>query len=364
MMNASNARGGEHLAFDLAFLAFIILFWHSSFGIWHLAFGIHHLAFGIWHSSFSIHTMHTTTIRIATRGSQLALAQTGQVAEMIRQAHPGIATELVAISTRGDRLAGSLAEVGGKGLFTRELEDALRRGGVDMAVHSAKDLPAAMDNDFTIVAVPAREDARDALASRAGGLDKLPLGATVGTGSLRRRAQLLALRADLHVVPIRGNVETRLRRAVGEAADVDAVVLAMAGLNRGGLAGPYGKYLHPLEIEQVIPAAGQGTLALQAMADREDMAQLLAAVEDADSRLALLAERAVLRGLGAGCQSCLAIHVSRREKGQWVGQAMAARPDGSGVVRLSCRSDSADAVGRDLLAELTKRGADKLIAAQ
>ena len=302
------------------------------------------------------------TIRIATRGSRLALAQTGQVAEMLRQAHPGIATELVAISTRGDRLSGPLAEVGGKGLFTRELEDALRSGSVDLAVHSAKDLPAAMDDDFTIAAVPVRQDPRDALACRAGGLDKLPPGATVGTGSPRRRAQLLALRADLKVVPIRGNVETRLKKAVGEAADMDAVVLAMAGLNRGGLTRPYGQYLHPLEIEQVVPAAGQGLLALQAMAERADIAQLLAAIDDADSHLALQAERAVLRGLGAGCQSCLAIHVSRCGHEEWGGLAMAARLDGSSMVNLSCRSPSADAVGRDLLAELLKRGAIKLLA--
>jgi hydroxymethylbilane synthase len=303
-------------------------------------------------------------LRIATRGSHLALTQTGQVAEMVRHVYPQIATELVAISTRGDRLSGSLADVGGKGLFTMELEDALRAGSVDMAVHSAKDLPAAMDSDFTIAAVPVRQDARDALASRAGGLDELPPGAMVGTGSPRRRAQLLALRADLHVVAIRGNVETRLKRAVGEAADMDAVVLAMAGLNRGGLTRSYGQYLHPLEIEQVIPAAGQGLLALQAMAERADIAQLLAAIQDADSRLALHAERAVLRGLGAGCQSCLAIHVSRCGQDEWVGLAMVARLDGSGMVRLSCRLDSADAVGRALLAELTNRGADKLLAEQ
>jgi len=302
------------------------------------------------------------TIRIATRGSRLALAQTGQVAEMLRQAHPEISTELVAISTRGDRLGGPLAEVGGKGLFTRELEDALRSGSVDVAVHSAKDLPAAMDGDFTIASVPVRQDARDALACRAGRLDELPPGATVGTGSPRRRAQLLALRADLHVVPIRGNVETRLKRAVGEAADMDAVVLAMAGLNRGGLARPYGQYIHPLEIEQVVPAAGQGLLALQSLAERADIAQQLAAIDHADSRLALHAERAVLRGLGAGCQSCLAIHVRRCGNDEWGGLAMVARLDGSDMVNLSCRSDCADAVGRDLLAELVKRGAVKLLA--
>lgn len=308
--------------------------------------------------------MATTTIRIATRGSQLALAQTGQVAELIRQAHPGIATELVAISTRGDRLAGPLAQVGGKGLFTRELEDALRCGSVDLAVHSAKDLPAAMDGDFAIACVPVRQDPRDALAGRAGGLDELPFGATVGTGSPRRCAQLLALRADLHVVPIRGNVETRLKKAAGKAADMDAVVLAMAGLNRGGLAGPYEQHLHPLGIEQFIPAAGQGLLALQTLAERADLAQLLAPIQDPDSGASLEAERAVVRGLGAGCQSCLAIHVTRCGQEEWLGLAMAARLDGSDMLRLSCRADSADSVGRKLLKELTRLGAVKLLAEQ
>ena len=302
-------------------------------------------------------------IRIATRGSNLALAQTGQVADMIRQAHPEIATELVTISTRGDRYAGPLAEVGGKGLFTKELEEALREGRVEMAVHSAKDLPAEMEAEFVIAAVPARQDPRDALAGLAGGLAELAQGATVGTGSLRRRAQLLAVRADLNVVPIRGNVETRVKKAIGDPAEMAAVVLAMAGLNRGGLAEPYGQYIHPLDPERIIPAAGQGLLALQAMADRGDVAQVLSTIEDADSRAALEAERAVLRGLGAGCQSCLAIHVSRAG-GRWAGRAMVARPDGRDMIRLSCESASAAAAGQDLLSKLNQSGADRLLAEQ
>jgi len=279
---------------------------------------------------------------------------------MIRQVRPGITAELVAISTRGDRHAGPLAEVGGKGLFTKELEEALRQGRVDMAVHSAKDLPAEIAGEFIIAAVPPRQDPRDVLAGRHGGLDKLAQGATVGTGSLRRRAQLLAVRADINVVPIRGNVETRLKRAVCDTAEMDAVVLAMAGLNRGGLAEPYRQYIHPLDPERIIPAAGQGLLALEAMADRTDVARVLSAIEDADSRAALEAERAVLRGLGAGCQSCLAIHVSRAG-GRWLGRAMAARPDGRDAIRLSCESSSAVEAGKDLLSRLIERGADRLV---
>jgi len=302
-------------------------------------------------------------IRIATRDSNLALAQTGQVADTIRKAHPEITTELVAISTRGDRYAGPLAEVGGKGLFTKELEEALRQGRVDLAVHSAKDLPAEMASDFVIAAVPARQDPRDVLAGRGGALAELAQGATVGTGSLRRRAQLLAARADLNVVPIRGNVETRLKKAVGDAPEMDAVILAMAGLNRGGLAEPYGHYIHPLDPELIIPSAGQGLLALQAMADRADVAEVLSAIEDADSRAALEAERAVLRGLGAGCQSCLAIHLGRAG-GRWAGRAMVARPDGRDMIRLSCESATAAAAGQHLLSGLIQRGADRLLAEQ
>lgn len=291
------------------------------------------------------------------------MAQTGQVADMIRRAHPEIATELVAISTRGDRHAGPLAEVGGKGLFTKELEEALRRGEVDLAVHSAKDLPAEMEGEFAIIAVPPREDPRDVLASRCGCLDDLPKGATVGTGSLRRRAQLLAIRDDLNVVPIRGNVETRLKKAICDAPEMDAVVLAMAGLNRGGLSEPYGQYLHPLDAEQIIPAAGQGLLAIQAMADRADVAQMLLSIEDADSRAALEAERAVLRGLGAGCQSCLAIHINPAGA-RWAGRAMVARPDGRDMIRLSCEAAIAATAGQELLSMLIDGGADRLLDQQ
>ena len=279
---------------------------------------------------------------------------------MIRRVHPEITTELVSISTRGDRYAGPLAEVGGKGLFTQELEESLRQGQVDLAVHSAKDLPAEMEGEFAIVAVPPRQDPRDVLASRCGDLDGLAKGATVGTGSLRRRAQMLSVRHDIKVVPIRGNVETRLKKAVGDTPEMDAVVLAMAGLNRGGLAEPYGQYLHPLDPEQIIPAAGQGILAIQAMADRADVAQLLSDIEDIDSRAALEAERAVLRGLGAGCQSCVAIHIGRTG-GRWLGRAMVARPEGQDMIRLSCDASSAATAGQDLLSNLIEGGAARFL---
>jgi len=280
---------------------------------------------------------------------------------MIHRAHPEITTELVAISTRGDRHVGPLAEIGGKGLFTQELEEALRQGQVDLAVHSAKDLPAEMEGEFAIAAVPPREDPRDVLVSRCGGLDDLAKGATIGTGSLRRRAQMLLVKKYIRVISIRGNVETRLKKAVGDTPEMDAVVLAMAGLNRGGLTELYGQYLHPLAPEQIIPAAGQGLLAIQVMAGRADVMQVVSSIEDADSRAALEAERSVLRGLGAGCQSCLAIHVSRVGR-QWTGLAMVARPDGRDMIRLSCEAASAANAGQKLLCMLIKGGADRLLA--
>lgn len=342
-------------------------------------------------------------LRIATRSSRLAVRQAELVADAIRRPRGGLTIELLPVATRGDRHAGSLSDLGGKGLFTRELEDALRRGQADLAVHSAKDLPATMAEDFVILACPPREDARDAIVRRAGALPAesagaclpaagrqvppascsiassarqaapsssgsppaalpcLPAGATVGTSSLRRRAQLLALRPDLGIVPIRGNVDTRVRKALdaGEGT-VDAVVLAMAGLRRIGLDSACAGRVHPLSVEEVIPAAGQGILAVQALAARADLAEPLAAADDPPSRQALLAERTVVAALGAHCRSCLAVHVAR-DGGAWRGWAMAARPDGSGMIRLVARGLTAGDAAAALLRDLLDRGGRDLI---
>ena len=301
------------------------------------------------------------TLRIATRGSLLALRQTEQVGRAIER-RCGAAVELVALVTRGDRRAGPLAPVGGKGLFTAELEEALLAGKVDLAVHSAKDVPAAMGGELAIVAVPPRQDARDAVVSRQGGLADLSRGARVGTGSPRRRAQLLAARGDLAVVAVRGNVDTRLRKALDEAGKLDAVVLAMAGLIRSGLAGQCGRFIHPLAVEQCIPAAGQGLLIVQATAARAgELGGLLAPLDDPPSRQALDAERHVVRRLGAGCRSCLAVHVAPDGPG-WLAAAMAARPDGSGMLRLAERADTAVAAAEALANALLAAGAEKLFA--
>ncbi|MCE5276651.1 MAG: hydroxymethylbilane synthase [Planctomycetaceae bacterium] len=299
-------------------------------------------------------------LRIATRGSELALAQAAAVGEALRQCHPELSTELVVMTTRGDREKGPLADVGGKGLFTAELEAALRGGRAHLAVHSAKDLPAAMDEDLVIVAVPPREDARDALVSPGGcAAAELPAGARVGTSSLRRSAQVLAMRPDLTIVPLRGNVPTRVRKVL-DLRQLDAAVLAMAGLIRLGAHNAHRANIHPLTLQECTPAAGQGALALQCLAASE-AAEIVRAIDDAPSRAALEAERAVLRALGAQCNSCLGVHVAPGQ-GRWMAMGMAARADGSGMIRLREEAPSAAAAGDALLKALLSNGAQELLA--
>ncbi len=295
-----------------------------------------------------------TTLLLGTRGSGLALAQSRMVADLIG---PGV--ELVTFSTRGDRTPGALTEVGGKGLFTAELEAALRSGQVQLAVHSAKDMPAEMEADLVIAAVPPREDARDALIGPPGGLDSLPQGARVGTSSFRRGVQLKALRPDLEMVPLRGNVETRLRKCREGA--YDAVVLALAGLNRLGLSGRLGGQLHPLEIEQVVPAAGQGALAVQCLADNASIRGLLARINDPSSEQALHGERWVVARLKASCHSSLGVHI--RPRGQaWQGLAMASDTVGSRIIRADSQGATAYEAAIGLYEQLARAGAEALLA--
>ena len=301
------------------------------------------------------------TLRIGTRQSPLALAQSRLVAEAIRTHEPEIETELVKIVTAGDVAAGPLEAVGGKGQFTAELESAMRDGSIDLAVHSAKDVPIALGGEFTIAAVPERADPRDALASRYGvDLSLLRMGARVGTGSLRRAAQLRYLREDLEIVPVRGNVDTRLRKVIEDTDEaLDAVVLAMAGLIRTGLTDKHADRIRPLA--DMIPAAGQGALVIETLAGNEEVSRLLGPVNHGPSHESLLAERAVLAGLHAGCHSCVAVHIEQIE-GQWCGQAMVARPDGRDLIQADLTAASPAAAGKALLEFLLEKGADTLIA--
>jgi hydroxymethylbilane synthase len=249
-------------------------------------------------------------LRIATRKSALAMAQTTLVAEVIAAANPGLTYDLISMTTEGDRrLDKSLASFGGKGVFIKELEVALLEGRADIAVHSLKDMPAEVLPDFKLAAVLHREDPRDAFVAR-GGVDglkfmQLPSGARVGTGSIRRVVQLKALRPDLEYVSIRGNIQTRLSKL----AELDAVVLAAAGLKRMGLADQVTEYF---STEQMLPASGQGILAIETLRHPKEMAaqvrhdvsltQLLAPVNDSATFCIAVAEMAYLKALNAGCQ--------------------------------------------------------------
>ncbi|HVO18593.1 MAG TPA: hydroxymethylbilane synthase [Anaeromyxobacter sp.] len=297
-------------------------------------------------------------VRIATRRSPLARWQAEHVARELRAREPGLEVRLHMVTTRGDRiLEVPLSQVGGKGLFVKEIEDALLSGEAEVAVHSMKDLPAELAPGLTIGAVPDREDPRDALcAPRHGALAALPVGARVGTSSLRRGAQLRALRPDLVIEMVRGNVETRLRRA---SADLDAVVLASAGLRRLGLAGN-ATYLFP--VEELLPAVAQGALALEARAGDAATLARLRALEHAETRLAVEAERGFLARIEGGCQVPIAGH-ARLEGGQVWLRALVASVDGARVVRGERRGppERARELGVALAEELLGRGADRIL---
>src|SRR5512138_1056065 len=236
-------------------------------------------------------------IRIATRRSPLARWQAAHVSALLREREPGLEVAMHEVVTRGDKVLDvPLAQVGGKGLFVKEIEDALLAGAAEVAVHSMKDLPAELAPGLTIGAVPEREDPRDALvAPRHGGLERLPRGARVGTSSLRRAAQLRALRPDLRIEVVRGNVETRLRKA---SEGLDAVVLAHAGLRRLGLA-QHATYVFPPE--EMLPAVAQGALALQARADDAGTLLRLRPLDHAATRVQVDAERGFLVRIQGGC---------------------------------------------------------------
>jgi hydroxymethylbilane synthase len=297
-------------------------------------------------------------IRLATRGSVLALAQAALVAERLRARGEGV--ELVPIRTEGDRLAEArLATLGGKGLFIRELEQALIEGRVDCAVHSLKDLPAALPAGLVLAAFPPREAPGDVLVTReGGGLDDLPAGTVVGTSSPRRRALVLALRPDLSVVPMRGNVDTRLRKLVDGACD--GVVLAAAGLARLGLAPVHARALDPAVF---VPAVGQGILAVEARASDRRALALLEGIDHGPTRVCALAERAYLARLGASCNSPMAAHATLAG-GRLRVTALVASEDGQQVLRGEGGGapEDAERIGRRLAESLLERGAAAVTA--
>ena len=296
-------------------------------------------------------------LRLGTRKSTMAVAQSSLVAQAITE-RTGRRVELVGVTTHGDVSQAQLAQIGGTGVFVSALRDQLAGGEVDLAVHSLKDLPTGQPDGIVLAAVPQRDDPRDALIARDGAkLADLPPGATIGTGSPRRAAQLLLLRQDLRCVPIRGNAGTRLGKVT--SGELDAVVLACAGLARIGRLDAVSQVFEP---EDMLPAPGQGALAVECRAGDTEMAGLLAAIDDPLSRAAVTAERTVLATLEAGCSAPVAAYAAGTSDQLHLEAAVIAT-DGRQVLRERAGGAPADAerLGRDLAGRLLNGGAGSLI---
>ena len=301
------------------------------------------------------------TVVVGTRGSRLALRQTELVIESLRACHPDLQFKLREVRTEGDRRPeASLAKIGGQGVFVKELEAALIRGDVDLAVHSLKDVPVELSPGLTLAAMPERNDPRDTLVSRGGAtLATLPEGAHVGTGSQRRAIQLRAARADLEPVDIRGNVDTRIRKV--DEGQVDAVVLAAAGLGRLGLLDRAAEIL-PLEV--MLPAVGQGALGLEVRAEDAELIALLAAIDHNETRAACEAERAFLARLGGGCRLPFGALATMKD-GTLHARGFISDPSGANTFRAeeSGAPDEPQAVGVRLAERLLEQGAVEFVEA-
>src|ERR1700719_2312354 len=296
-------------------------------------------------------------LRIGSRGSQLALWQAHHISDLLRER--GHQVELEIIKTTGDKITDvALAKVGTKGMFTKEIEEALAAGQVDFAVHSLKDLPTELPPGFEIAAITERQDPRDAFCSRNyARFQELPQGARVGTSSLRRQAQLKAVRSDLDVHALRGNVDTRLRKL--EQGEYDAIILAAAGLNRLGKTELI-KQIIPAEI--MCPAAGQGALAVEIREADSATRQHVEFLNDAAARAATTCERALLNRLGGGCQVPIGAFAEMLN-GKLHLESIVADPDGSKLLRDSRDGDDPEELGNEAGASLLKRGGDAILAA-
>jgi hydroxymethylbilane synthase len=297
-------------------------------------------------------------LRLGTRTSLLALRQANWVKSQLEEIHYGLTVTLVHITTTGDKLDIPLFKEGGKGLFVKEIEDALLRGEVDLAVHSAKDLPAFIPEGLTLMAFPKREDPRDVLISREGKRwSEIPGRGRVGTGSLRRSAQLLSLRPDLEIIPLRGNLDTRIRKL--STLQLDAIVLASAGLRRLGWEDRVSEYFEP---EIMLPAIGQGVLAIEGRRGDERVQQLVAPLTDHSTAVSLMAERAFLKGLEGGCQVPIA-GFAKVESGRVVLTGLVAGVDGQKVIRGRMEGTPAksEELGKELAEQLLGQGAGDIL---
>jgi hydroxymethylbilane synthase len=294
-------------------------------------------------------------LRIGSRGSQLALWQANHIAALLRER--GHEVEIEIIKTTGDKITDvALAKVGTKGMFTKEIEEALAEGRVDLAVHSLKDLPTELSPEFEIAAITKRENPRDVFVSQKHkSVEELPRGARVGTSSLRRQAQLKALRPDLEVHPLRGNVDTRLRKL--ESGEYEAIILAAAGVNRLGLTAPV-KQIIPAEI--MCPAAGQGALGIEIRQGDDITREHLSFLDDAAARTATTCERALLSKLGGGCQVPIGAF-AEVHSGQIHLRGVVAHPDGSLVLRESRDGEDPERLGSEVGQTLLQRGGDLIL---
>jgi hydroxymethylbilane synthase len=294
-------------------------------------------------------------LRIGTRGSQLALWQANHIAELLRERRHQV--EIQIIKTTGDKITDvALAKVGTKGMFTKEIEEALAENRIDLAVHSLKDLPTELSSEFTIAAIPAREDPRDAFCSVSyGSVDQLPHQARVGTSSLRRQAQLKAIRPDLDIQPLRGNVDTRLRKL--EENEYKAIILAAAGLNRLGKMELVKQIIPPTIM---CPAAGQGALAIEIRAGDSATAEHLAFLNNASARATTTCERALLSKLGGGCQVPIGALAELRN-GRLHLTAVVAHPDGTSVLRESREGSDPIQLGEAVGETLLQMGANTIL---
>lgn len=300
--------------------------------------------------------MAVKRIRIGTRGSTLALRQTAWVGERIAQRYQSLHIEVVRIKTTGDRITDvPLAQVGGKGLFVKEIEEALLRGEIDLAVHSMKDVPTELPSGLHLGAVTEREDPRDVLVSRESrGLRDLPSAARIGTSSLRRGAQLLGVNPHWEIVPLRGNLDTRIRKLDKEG--LDAVILAAAGVRRMGLEDHITEYLPP---EVMLPAVGQGALGIECQQEGT-VNKLIAFLNHPESAMAVAGERAFLRRLEGGCQVPIAAYGEVRGGGLFM-RGLVARLDGSHLFRAEARGGDPEGVGKQLAEDLLAQGADEVL---
>ena len=301
-----------------------------------------------------------STIRIATRKSPLALWQAHFVQSRLQQLYPQLRVELLPMSTKGDKILDSpLAKVGGKGLFVKELEQAILAGDADIAVHSMKDVPVEFPDGLGLSIICERDDPRDAfVSSRFSSMAELPAGSRVGTSSLRRQCQLRASRPDLQILDLRGNVNSRLAKL--DAGEYDAILLAAAGLKRLGLQARITTLLPP---EQSLPANGQGAVGIECCLDDDELLTLLAPLEHGPTRQRVLAERAMNRALQGGCQVPIGAYAELEGDQLWL-RGLVGSPDGSRILRAECRGAASDpvALGQTLAEQLLAQGAARLLS--